>query len=159
VAILGAWEQARPLVGGKPMSMVLTIQMFMLLAGALIVALTPTDPAAISKTEVFRAGMVAVVAVFGIAWMADTVFEANLPAIKAALSDVVKADPWTRGGRLRSHLSGICCFTASPADAKSDAIDASSSSTDANSCWRPVTRFSMRPARAPGVASARSFST
>jgi len=94
VAILGAWEHARPLVGGKPMSMVLTIQMFMLLAGALIVALTPTDPAAISKTEVFRAGMVAVVAVFGIAWMADTVFEANLPAIKAALSDVVKAHPW-----------------------------------------------------------------
>jgi anaerobic C4-dicarboxylate transporter DcuB len=95
VAILGAWEQARPLVNGKPMSMVLTIQMFMLLAGALIVALTPTDPAAISKTEVFRAGMVAVVAVFGIAWMADTVFEANLPAIKAALADVVKAHPWT----------------------------------------------------------------
>ena len=95
VAILGAWEQARPLVGGKPMSMVLTIQMFMLLAGALIVALTPTDAAAISKTEVFRAGMVAVVAVFGIAWMADTVFEANLPVIKAALSEVVKAHPWT----------------------------------------------------------------
>ena len=39
------------------------------------------------------------------------------------------------------------------------AIDASSSSADANSCWRPVTRFSRRPARAPGVASPRRFTT
>ena len=39
--------------------------------------------------------MIAVVAVFGVAWMADTVFEANLPAIKAALSEVVKTQPWT----------------------------------------------------------------
>ena len=29
--------------------------------------------------------MIAVVAVFGVAWMADTVFDANLPAIKDAL--------------------------------------------------------------------------
>ena len=49
----------------------------------------------IGKTEVFRAGMIAVVAVFGVAWMADTVFEANLPTIKASLSEVVKAHPWT----------------------------------------------------------------
>ena len=39
--------------------------------------------------------MIAVVAVFGVAWMADTVFEANLPSIKAALSEVVKCHPWT----------------------------------------------------------------
>ena len=72
----------RPLVGGKPLSMVLTIQMFMLMAGALIIIFTKTNPVAIGKNEVFRAGMIAVVAVFGVAWMADTVFEANLPAIK-----------------------------------------------------------------------------
>ena len=39
--------------------------------------------------------MIAVVAVFGVAWMADTVFEANLPVIKASLAEVVKAHPWT----------------------------------------------------------------
>ena len=61
-----------------------TIQMFMLMAGALIVVFTKTNPAAIGKNEVFRAGMIAVVAVFGVAWMADTVFEANLPVIKDA---------------------------------------------------------------------------
>jgi anaerobic C4-dicarboxylate transporter DcuB len=95
VALLGAVTSLRPLVGGKPLSMVLTIQMFMLLAGALIIVFTKTNPALIAKNEVFRSGMIAVVAVFGVAWMADTVFEANLPGIKAALSDVVKTQPWT----------------------------------------------------------------
>jgi anaerobic C4-dicarboxylate transporter DcuB len=95
VAFLGAFQSLRPLFGGKPMSMVLTIQMFMLLAGALIILFTKTDPTLIGKTEVFRAGMIAVVAVFGIAWMADTVFEAHLPELKAALTDLVKTQPWT----------------------------------------------------------------
>jgi anaerobic C4-dicarboxylate transporter DcuB len=95
VATLGAVESLRPLVGGKPMSMVLTIQMFMLMAGALMVIFTQTNPVEIGKNEVFRAGMIAVVAVFGVAWMADTVFEANLPTIKASLSEVVKSHPWT----------------------------------------------------------------
>jgi anaerobic C4-dicarboxylate transporter DcuB len=95
VAILGAVQSLRPLINGKPLSMVLTIQMFMLLAGALMIVFTKTDPSTIGKTDVFRAGMIAVVAVFGIAWMADTVFEAHLPELKAALTDLVKTQPWT----------------------------------------------------------------
>ncbi|MDO9074018.1 MAG: anaerobic C4-dicarboxylate transporter [Rubrivivax sp.] len=95
VALLGAFPALRPLVAGKPLSMVLVIQMFMLMAGALIIIFTKTNPAEIGKNEVFRAGMIAVVAVFGVAWMADTVFEANLPLIKASLSDIVKLYPWT----------------------------------------------------------------
>ena len=67
VAFLGAYPSLRPAFDGKPLSMVLTIQMFMLLAGALMIMFTKTDPATIGKTEVFRAGMIAVVAVFGIA--------------------------------------------------------------------------------------------
>lgn len=93
VAIIGAFKLA-PSFGGKPMSMVLTIQMFMLAAGALIIIFTKTNPGDIGKNEVFRAGMIAVVAVFGVAWMADTVFESNLPMIKGALSEVVQAHPW-----------------------------------------------------------------
>ncbi len=95
VATLGAFESLRPVVGGKPLSMVLAIQMFMLLAGALIIVFTKTDPSTIGKTEVFRAGMIAVIAVFGIAWMADTVFDANLPMLKATLTELVKTQPWT----------------------------------------------------------------
>ncbi|MDL5554998.1 anaerobic C4-dicarboxylate transporter DcuB, partial [Klebsiella pneumoniae] len=48
VALLGADSDLRPSFGGKPLSMVLVIQMFMLLTGALIIILTKTNPASIS---------------------------------------------------------------------------------------------------------------
>jgi anaerobic C4-dicarboxylate transporter DcuB len=95
VSLLGAFSSFRPLIDGKPMNMVLTIQMFMLVAGALIVIICGTDAAAIGRTEVFRAGMIAVIAVFGVAWMADTMFEAHLASLKASLADIVKSQPWT----------------------------------------------------------------
>ncbi len=95
VALLGAFESLRPMVAGKPISMILTIQTFMLLAGALIVVFTRTDATAIGKSEVFRAGMIAVVAVFGIAWMADTMFDAHVAELKTMLTGVVKSQPWT----------------------------------------------------------------
>jgi anaerobic C4-dicarboxylate transporter len=41
VALLGAYPGMRPVFDGKPMSMVLAIQMFMLLAGTLIILFTP----------------------------------------------------------------------------------------------------------------------
>jgi anaerobic C4-dicarboxylate transporter DcuB len=49
VALLGAFSELRPAFDGKPLSMVLVIQMFMLLSGALIIIITKTNPASISK--------------------------------------------------------------------------------------------------------------
>ena len=78
-----------------PLGMVHVIQIFMLLAGALIIIFTKTDASKISKNEIFRSGMIALVAVFGISWMAETMFTVHTPMMKAALGDIVKAHPWT----------------------------------------------------------------
>ena len=78
-----------------PLGMVHVIQIFMLLAGALIVIFTKTDTGKISKNEIFRSGMIALVAVFGISWMAETMFAVHTPMMKSALGDIVKAHPWT----------------------------------------------------------------
>ena len=78
-----------------PLSMVHVIQIFMLLAGSLIIIFTKTDASKISKNEIFRSGMIALVAVFGISWMAETMFTVHTPMMKAALGDIVKAHPWT----------------------------------------------------------------
>ena len=94
VALLGAFTELRPLINGKPLSMVLVIQMFMLLAGALIIIVCKTNPAQISKNEVFRSGMIAIVAVYGIAWMAETMFGAHMDEIKGTLGALVKDFPW-----------------------------------------------------------------
>lgn len=94
VACLGMFESLRPVFGGKPLSMVLCIQMFMLLAGALIIIFTRTDASKISKNEVFRSGMIALVAVYGIAWMAETMFGAHIEQLKVQLGELVGKYPW-----------------------------------------------------------------
>lgn len=94
VAILGAVTILRPVFNGQPLSMVLVIQMCMLFSGALIVIITKTNPAEISKNEVFRSGMIAIVAVYGIAWMAETIFGAHLKEIEASLGAIIKVHPW-----------------------------------------------------------------
>lgn len=77
------------------LSMVSVIQMFMLLAGSLIIIFTKTDAKKIGSNEIFKSGMIALVAVFGISWMADTMFAVHTPMMKAALGDIVKEHPWT----------------------------------------------------------------
>lgn len=76
-------------------SMVNVIQAFMLLAGALILIFTDTNAKKIASNEIFKSGMIALVAVFGISWMADTMFAVHTPMMKTALGSVVQEYPWT----------------------------------------------------------------
>ena len=79
----------------KYISMVHVIQAFMLLAGALIIIFTPTEAKKIASNEIFKSGMIALVAVFGISWMADTMFAVHTPMMKEFLGDIVKEHQWT----------------------------------------------------------------
>ena len=46
------------------------------------------------RTPVFSAGCVAITAVFGVAWMADTMFAAHLADLKAVMTEIVRQYPW-----------------------------------------------------------------
>jgi anaerobic C4-dicarboxylate transporter DcuB len=89
----------------KPVSMAVVIQFMILATGAVILFLTNVKPKAISDTKVFNAGMVAVIMIFGIAWMSETVIEGNKPYIISLISDSVKAHPWT-------YALAMFCFSA-----------------------------------------------
>lgn len=97
--LLGALPALRPAfeVKGKiaPLSMNLVIQMMMLIAGAVMLVVCKVNAASISSGAVFKAGMVAIFSVFGVAWMSDTFFQAHLNELKLALEGVVKSHPWT----------------------------------------------------------------
>ncbi|AJC90455.1 anaerobic C4-dicarboxylate transporter [Campylobacter subantarcticus LMG 24377] len=99
VAILGAFPELRPQFTQKgttkPMNMVATIQIFMLLAGAALIIFTKLDASKIAKNEIFKSGMIALVAVFGISWMADTMFAVHTPMMKESLGNIVIEHPWT----------------------------------------------------------------
>ena len=99
VVVLGAFKNLRPsfVVDGESerLSMNLAIQMAMLVAGALIVLFCKVKPSEINNGSVFKAGMTAIFAVFGVAWMADTFFSAHLSALQSSLAGVVHDQPWT----------------------------------------------------------------
>jgi anaerobic C4-dicarboxylate transporter DcuB len=99
VVVMGAFENLRPTfeVDGKAsaLSMNLVIQMAMLVAGAFILLTCKVKPAEINNGSVFKAGMTAIFAVFGVAWMADTFFSAHLAALQTSLAGVVHDQPWT----------------------------------------------------------------
>ena len=71
------------------------LQFLMLSVGAIILLTTQVDPKKIVKTNVFIAGMSAVIIIFGIAWMSDTIISFNKPYIISLVEDLVKTHPWT----------------------------------------------------------------
>lgn len=80
---------------GAPIPMSVSIQFIMLAVGATILFATRIRPKAISDAKVFNAGMVAVIMIFGIAWMSDTVIGHNKPYIIDLIAATVRAHPWT----------------------------------------------------------------
>jgi len=99
VVLLGAFSGLRPsfTVDGETekLSMNLVIQMAMLVAGAFIVLFCKVKASEINNGSVFKAGMTAIFAVFGVAWMADTFFSAHIDALQDSLAGVVQGAPWT----------------------------------------------------------------
>ena len=56
---------------------------------------TRTHVQTVPNGVVFKSGMVAAIAIFGIAWMSDTYFSFAMPHVKGSIQEMVKHAPWT----------------------------------------------------------------
>ena len=97
IVLFGSIEKLRPAFDGVAVGMPLIIEMVMLATAALILLFTKTDGAKAVQGSVFSAGMQAVVAIFGIAWMGDTFINGNIVELKGAVEGVVTEMPWLFG--------------------------------------------------------------
>ncbi|MGN0914816.1 MAG: anaerobic C4-dicarboxylate transporter [Succinivibrio sp.] len=79
----------------KPISMGIIIQMMMLAFGAIILIASKVPVKNVANGVVFKSGMTACIAIFGIAWMSDTYFSYAMPQFKAAITGMVNDYPWT----------------------------------------------------------------
>lgn len=79
----------------KGVGMSVAIQFMMLTVGALIVLCTNVSPKKIASGGVFNAGMVAVLIIFGIAWLSDTIIGAHQTYLIDLIKGMVEARPWT----------------------------------------------------------------
>ena len=94
VVLMGAMPSLRPVFDGKPMGMAHTIEIIMLSIGALIIFTCKPDSTEITKGSVFHAGMRAVIAIFGIAWLGDTLMQAHIDEVKDLVKGLVETAPW-----------------------------------------------------------------
>ena len=96
IVIVAMVPEIRIIVDGdKPIKMSVIIQMMMLCFGGIILLATKTDPRDVSNGVVFKSGMVAAIAIFGIAWMSDTYFQYAMPQFKSGIVEMVTNYPWT----------------------------------------------------------------
>lgn len=109
IILFGSIESIRPVFNGQSLSMSYIIEILMLSAAAIILLATKTDGIKAVQGSVFSAGMQAVVAIFGIAWMGDTFIGGNMAELKGSIEQIVTEMPWLFGIAL--FLMSILLFS------------------------------------------------
>lgn len=94
IVFLAQFKEYRPLVGDKPAPMTLLIQIILMATAALILVITKVQPNKVVEGNVFKSGMMAVVVIFGIAWMSDTFFGAHKAEMEMVTKSFVSFAPW-----------------------------------------------------------------
>lgn len=101
IVLFGSISEMRPtfMVEGKAvmMDMPAIIEILMLSAAALILLFLRIDGIEAVKGSVFPAGMQAVIAIFGIAWMGDTFIKGNIEQLTGSIESIVQSMPWLFG--------------------------------------------------------------
>lgn len=101
IVFFGSFDSLRPafVIDGETVSLGMSaiIEIVMLSAAALILLLTRTDGMKATQGSVFPAGMQAVIAIFGIAWMGDTFLQGNMLQLTQSIEGVVRQMPWLFG--------------------------------------------------------------
>lgn len=101
IVIFGSFDTLRPshVINGAivTLDMAAIIEILMLSAAALILLFTKASGLKAAQGSVFSAGMQAVVAIFGIAWMGDTFLQGNMAALKGSIEGIVTQMPWLFG--------------------------------------------------------------
>jgi anaerobic C4-dicarboxylate transporter DcuA len=96
VVFFGFLPELRRLPGAKgPLAMPLVIEIVMLSVAAIMLLVTRVKVDDVPKTPTLRAGVVAVIGIFGLAWLGDSFIAANQNVIVPAIGEMTKAAPWT----------------------------------------------------------------
>ena len=101
IVLFGSIDSLRPSfeVNGQitMLNMPPIIEIIMLSTAAVILLVCRIDGIKAVQGNIFPAGMQAVIAIFGIAWMGDTFIAGNLEQLKGSIEQVVQSMPWLFG--------------------------------------------------------------
>lgn len=97
IVLFGSIPSIRPTFDGRTLGMPSLIEILMLTTAAIILLATKTSGAKAAQGSVFSAGMQAVIAIFGVAWMGDTFINGNLAQLTGSIESIVTEMPWLFG--------------------------------------------------------------
>ncbi len=96
VVLFGFFPELRKLPGAKsPLSMPIVIEILMMSVAAIMLLVTRVNVDDVPKTATLRAGVVAVIGIFGLAWLGDSFIAAHKDVIVPAIGEWAKVAPWT----------------------------------------------------------------
>ena len=95
IVMFAIFPQLLPSWGGERLKMNIVIQIIMLVAAALMIIISGAKPKEAVQGPVWQSGMTAVVAIYGIAWMADTFLGHYMSQLESTLGNIVGTYPWT----------------------------------------------------------------
>lgn len=94
IVMFAIFPQLLPSWGGERLKMNIVIQIIMLVAAALMIIISGAKPKEAVQGPVWQSGMTAVVAIYGIAWMADTFLGHYMSQLESTLGSIVGTYPW-----------------------------------------------------------------
>lgn len=97
IVLFGSIPSMRPTFDGQALGMPSLIEILMLTTAAIILLATKTSGAKAAQGSVFSAGMQAVIAIFGVAWMGDTFINGNIAQLTGSIEGIVTEMPWLFG--------------------------------------------------------------
>lgn len=97
IVLFGSIPSMRPTFDGQSLGMPSIIEILMLTTAAVILLATKTSGAKAAQGSVFSAGMQAVIAIFGVAWMGDTFINGNIAQLTSSIEGIVTEMPWLFG--------------------------------------------------------------
>jgi anaerobic C4-dicarboxylate transporter DcuA len=96
VVVLGFFPALRTMPGAKSaVGMPIVIEVTMMAVAAVMLLLTKVPVDEVPKTSTSRAGVVAVIGIFGLAWLGDSFIAENKDVIVPAIGHWAEVAPWT----------------------------------------------------------------
>ncbi|MDN4477952.1 anaerobic C4-dicarboxylate transporter family protein [Demequina sp. SYSU T00039-1] len=97
ILAFGIFEGLRPVIPGadgpEPLAMTTMIQIIMLIVALVILLWCRTRSADVPRAQVFRSGMSAIIALWGVSWLANTFIAANEDSIVEGLGGIADNAP------------------------------------------------------------------
>jgi anaerobic C4-dicarboxylate transporter DcuA/anaerobic C4-dicarboxylate transporter DcuB len=165
IVFMGLFEGLRPSFPtgtegeSEPLDMTITIQLVMFIIAAVILTVNKVKPKDVLSQSIFPAGITSAIALFGLAWLANTYIAANESVIVNGVGDLVQDYSWIFGITLFIVAALTTSQSSTTASIVPIGVAAGLSSATITALWPSVIGIYLFPANGSQVATVTTDET